>query len=477
MKKLILIAAFAFGTYLVSAQAPEKMSYQAVVRNATGQLVQNQNVGIKASVLQNSATGTVVYSERLTGTTNANGLVNLAIGSGTVLSGTFPTIDWSTGNYYLKTETDPTGGTNYTIAGTSQLLSVPYAMYAKTSGSGSGISGTNNKISKFTSANTLGNSQITDDGTSVGINVPTLDGSVKFTVLGTSETATAVVQGEGPSYKGTLRGVNTVTGTTSFTSAGVEGIAASGIGVKGTSVDGYGVSSYSRNNRAGDFLINNPNNNNSALKASSVSSGAAIEGESYGATGIAGLFSNINPTNPGLALKTVGKVQLKGINEAAGRVLTSDASGNATWQDASKNVQFKLDGLRTDFNIPTTDTPITVWKLTPTYNDGGGTYDSNTGTYTVPKTGLYQVFTKIAIPSGTSPSVIGIRIKVNSLDSEVFVYTAESTYATNHVPVQATLQLNQGDTVRIAISQSTNVTRNIIQGNSTSNTFSLYLIR
>ena len=141
MKKSLLIAAFALGTYMVSAQAPEKMSYQAVVRNATGQLIQNQNVGIKASVLQNSATGAVVYSETLSGTTNANGLVSLAIGSGTILSGTFASIDWSTGNYYLKTETDPTGGTNYTIAGTSQLLSVPYAMYAKTSGSGSGNSG------------------------------------------------------------------------------------------------------------------------------------------------------------------------------------------------------------------------------------------------------------------------------------------------------------------------------------------------
>ena len=133
MKKLILITGLFLGSFAL-AQAPEKMSYQAVVRNATGQLVQNQNVGIKASVLQNSATGTVVYSESLTGTTNANGLVSLAIGSGTVLSGTFSSIDWSTGNYYLKTETDPTGGTNYTIAGTSQLLSVPYAMYAKSAG-------------------------------------------------------------------------------------------------------------------------------------------------------------------------------------------------------------------------------------------------------------------------------------------------------------------------------------------------------
>ena len=155
MKKLILIAAFTLGTYMVSAQAPEKMSYQAVVRNATGQLIQNQNVGIRVSILQNSGTGTLVYSERLTGATNANGLVNLAIGSGTVLSGTFASIDWSTGNYYLKTETDPTGGTNYTIAGTSQLLSVPYAMYAKTSGSGgtSQWATSGNNISNVNSGN------------------------------------------------------------------------------------------------------------------------------------------------------------------------------------------------------------------------------------------------------------------------------------------------------------------------------------
>jgi len=140
MKKLLSITAIIFGTLLAFAQAPEKMSYQAIIRNASGQLLQNQNIAVKASILQGSSSGTVVYSERLTGTTNTNGLLSTEIGSGTVLSGTFSTINWSTGNYWLKTETDPTGGTNYSIAGTSQLLSVPYAMYAKTSGSGTGTS-------------------------------------------------------------------------------------------------------------------------------------------------------------------------------------------------------------------------------------------------------------------------------------------------------------------------------------------------
>jgi trimeric autotransporter adhesin len=115
------------------AQSPQKMSYQCVVRNSSGELVTNQTVGIKISILQASATGTVVFSETYNPNpqTNANGLVSLEIGGGTPASGTFSSINWASGLYFLKTETDPTGGTNYTITGTSQLLSVPYALHAK----------------------------------------------------------------------------------------------------------------------------------------------------------------------------------------------------------------------------------------------------------------------------------------------------------------------------------------------------------
>jgi len=135
MRKILSVTIIFLGTLLSVAQVPEKISYQAVIRNTSGQLLPNQNVAVKASVLQNSGTGTnVVYSERLAGTTNVNGLLSLEIGSGTVISGNFNTINWSSGTYFLKTETDPTGGTNYTITGTSQLLSVPFAMYAKSSG-------------------------------------------------------------------------------------------------------------------------------------------------------------------------------------------------------------------------------------------------------------------------------------------------------------------------------------------------------
>ena len=133
MKKIYLIVTCLFILALqpVIAQTPQKMSYQAVVRNASNDLVTNQSVGIKISILQGSATGTPVYVETQTPTTNANGLVSMEIGNGTVVNGDFTTINWANGPYFIKTETDPNGGSNYSITGTSQLLSVPYALYAE----------------------------------------------------------------------------------------------------------------------------------------------------------------------------------------------------------------------------------------------------------------------------------------------------------------------------------------------------------
>ena len=114
------------------AQAPQGFSYQAVVRDAAGQLVLSQPVGLKVSVLVGSATGTAVYSESHSATSNANGLVMIQVGSGTPLTGSFPSIDWLNGPYFLKSELDVTGGTNYTLTSTAQLLSVPFALHATT---------------------------------------------------------------------------------------------------------------------------------------------------------------------------------------------------------------------------------------------------------------------------------------------------------------------------------------------------------
>jgi hypothetical protein len=112
-------------------QSPQKMSYQAVIRDNLDHLVNNHLVGIKITILQGSVTGTEVYTETQVPTTNASGLISIEIGGGAG----FSTIDWSAGPYFLKTETDPAGGTNYTITGTSQLLSVPFSLYSNSSGS------------------------------------------------------------------------------------------------------------------------------------------------------------------------------------------------------------------------------------------------------------------------------------------------------------------------------------------------------
>lgn len=134
MKRLFTLITILLLVTNVFAQSPQKMSYQAVIRNSEGALVVNTEVGMQISILQGSTFGASVYVETQTPTTNANGLVTIEIGSddATVLHGSLAEIDWSAGPYFIKTETDPAGGTNYSISGVSELLSVPFALHAKT---------------------------------------------------------------------------------------------------------------------------------------------------------------------------------------------------------------------------------------------------------------------------------------------------------------------------------------------------------
>ncbi len=135
MKKSISLLVAVLLTATFCAQSPAKMSYQAVIRDANNACVASQAISMKISILQGSAFSSAVYVETHTPTTNSNGLVSVEIGGGTVESGTFADINWASGPYFIKSETDLSGGTNYTITGTSQLLSVPYALYSATAGS------------------------------------------------------------------------------------------------------------------------------------------------------------------------------------------------------------------------------------------------------------------------------------------------------------------------------------------------------
>ena len=129
MKKLLLVLSL-FISLLTYAQVPQGISYQAIALNGSGTPVVSSNVRVKLSVLDGTATGSVIYSETHLKTTNAQGLFNLTIGQGTVVSGVFNTINWGTNSKFLKVEMDAAGGTTYVIVGTTQLLSVPYALAA-----------------------------------------------------------------------------------------------------------------------------------------------------------------------------------------------------------------------------------------------------------------------------------------------------------------------------------------------------------
>ncbi len=136
MKKILLsfvaIATLSFSSF---GQAPEGFKYQAVVRDAGNVILNNQAVGMRMTIRQGAIGGTTVYSETFSTTTNAYGIVNLEIGNGTLAAGNFTSIDWANGPFFMETAVDVTGGINYSVMGTSQLMSVPYALYAKTSGS------------------------------------------------------------------------------------------------------------------------------------------------------------------------------------------------------------------------------------------------------------------------------------------------------------------------------------------------------
>lgn len=132
MKYIFAFLLFISLTLSLFAQTPEKMSYQAIIRSNDNTLLINSNVSLKILIRQSSPTGTVVYEETHSELTNNNGLVSLEIGTGNSIQGTFGSIPWEQSTYFVETQVDVTGSSNYSLTGVSQLLSVPYALHAKT---------------------------------------------------------------------------------------------------------------------------------------------------------------------------------------------------------------------------------------------------------------------------------------------------------------------------------------------------------
>lgn len=363
-QSVLLLSAF-FVMQSAFAQAPQKMSYQAVIRNASNVLVSNANVGIRISILQTSATGTAVYTETHQPLTNTNGLATFEIGGGTVVSGNFATINWANGPYFVKTETDPTGGTNYTISGTSQLLSVPFALYAASGNPGpqgpqgvqgatgsqgpigltgatgpqgpqgiqgltgatgsqgpigltgatgpqglpgatgpqgipgsANMTGTTNRIVKFTNTTTGGDSQIIDNGTIVKIQPSNYTGF-------NSEVSKLEISGSDNSLR--LIG-------------------------SGATYGEFGKLNFGDINRV--FISEDIDD--------------SMQINSFGRTAITGGNVGVGTITPTEKLDVNGKTKTTNLqvttNPGVGKVLTSDAIGNATWQTAGAGSGWSLTG-------------------------------------------------------------------------------------------------------------------------------------
>lgn len=129
---LLFFTLFGFLAGTSIAQSPNSINYQGVARDASGTPVANQAIGLEITIRSGSATGTVEYQETHAVTTSDLGLFTLMIGTGTTVSGTFASIDWANNSHFVEVGMDPTGGTSYTAVGTSELVSVPYALHATT---------------------------------------------------------------------------------------------------------------------------------------------------------------------------------------------------------------------------------------------------------------------------------------------------------------------------------------------------------
>ena len=206
--KTVWMFIFSASVLVLNAQAPQAIKYQAVARDNAGALVANEPVAVRFSILDNSGSGSVLYQERHTPTTNDYGLFSLAIGTGTVLQGDFETIDWSAGARFLKVELDPEGGTNYFDMGSDQLLSVPYALYSQNSASAANatdaqtltVSGNTLSISNGNSVTLPGGGGSYTAGSGINIAGSTISNTAPDQTVAITGTGATTVSGTYPNF-------------------------------------------------------------------------------------------------------------------------------------------------------------------------------------------------------------------------------------------------------------------------------------
>lgn len=375
MKSLFLFSISIFIGFLGMAQVPYLINYQAVALNNNGSTIAGQSIAVRISLHENTANGTVLYTETRQVTTDASGLFDVQIGSSgaTNVSGDLASITQSDQPKYLQVEMDAAGGSNFTDMGTQRLASVPYALVSEKSGSAVTAeqlilpySATDNNPASFRITNTVsggtaiwGKATSTNPsssgivgegagGSSVGVRATNTNGFAIFASAAPTGSSNPVIYGFNYGTSG----------------AGIKGKSdgASGYGVYGESVAGTGVSGYGNN--AGSI---------------------GVYGNSLAGTGVkAYSFS-------GTALEVSGNLKIAGgnTNPSSGAVLTSDASGNAVWKNNKVAFKAYIPGNQ---NIPYWSN--TVPNMTESHDLGNNfntsSAASNPNTFIAPVAGVYH---------------------------------------------------------------------------------------
>lgn len=233
-----LLTAILFLSFLLKSQAPQSINYQAIARDAGGNIV-TTSIGIKFQIFQGSVGGTLVYEEVNTANPSSAGIFNVGIGAGTPVSGTFSSIAWGSGPYFLQVSIDPAGGTSYTTIGSAQLVSVPYALFAEKAGNavnysaGNGISISSGSITNAAPDQTV-----------------TLNAAGITTVSGTYPNYTVNVDSPKLSYNSSTSELTVTQGGTSSTAT------LTGSGSNTISMIGTGIANVSPAGAGSNFTVN-----------------------------------------------------------------------------------------------------------------------------------------------------------------------------------------------------------------------------